>query len=94
MTNSAITLACAAIIAGAAITAPTSADARGGRVAAGIIGGLAAGALIAGAANAYGPRYGYGPYYYGAYAGPACHIRRERVWDGYGWHWRRVRVCY
>jgi len=93
MNNTAITLASAAVIAGAAITAPTAADARGGRVAAGIIGGLAAGALIAGAANAYAPYYGYGPYY-GAYAGPPCHIRRERVWDGYGWYWRRVRVCY
>jgi hypothetical protein len=60
-----------------------------------VIGGIAAGALIAGASRPY---YGYGPGYgyYGppAYAyGPGCWWRRERFWDGYGWRIRRVRVC-
>ena len=45
----------------------------------------------------YGPGYGYygapAPAYYGAY-GPGCTIQRQRVWDGYGWVIRRVRVCY
>jgi hypothetical protein len=65
-------------------------------VAAGVIGGLAAGALIAGASRpAYGYGYGPGPVYYGAPAyGPPCYWRRERIWDGYGWRLRRVRVCY
>lgn len=39
--------------------------------------------------------YGGGPYYaagpYAAYGG--CGWRRERVWVGYGWVIRRVRVC-
>ena len=98
-------VAAAAIVAAATILAPTSADARwrghrGGAVAAGVIGGLAAGALFAGAYGPYGYGYGYGPYYGGYYApayydyGPGCVIRRERVWDGYGWRIRRVRVCY
>jgi hypothetical protein len=59
-----------------------------------VIGGLAAGAIIAGAAGAYGPYYGPA-YGYPAYAyGPGCYIRRERFWDGWGWRWHRVRVCY
>ena len=69
----------------------------GGGVAAGVIGGIAAGAIIAGAGRGYygggyGPGYGYygGPSY--AY-GPPCYWQRQRVWDGYGWRIRRVRVC-
>lgn len=111
-------LAAAAVVATAAMTAPTPAEARwrgGGAVAAGIIGGIAVGALIAGATR---PGYGYGyyggpayypapvyygrpayypaPVYYGrpAYYRPACTWRRERIFDGYGWRIRRVRVCY
>jgi hypothetical protein len=61
-----------------------------------VIGGLALGALATGALAgpryyAPGPYYGYGPHY--AY-GPPCHWRRQRIWDGYGWIIRRVRVCY
>ena len=61
-----------------------------------MLGGLALGAIASGAYAApyyYGP----GPYYYGAgpaYYGPPCYWRRERIWDGYGWIVRRVRVCY
>lgn len=91
------TVLAAAALSGAMLLTPTQqAEARGGQVAAGIIGGLAAGALI-GAAAAHGPYYGYGPgYYYGpgpAYYGPHCWWHRERVWDGWGWRVRRVRVC-
>lgn len=88
---------------------PTSADARcdGCGVAAGVVGGLAAGAII-GSAIA-GPRaYEVPPPAYYApppprrvyvepeaeyYEGPACHIERQRFWDGYGWRHRRVEVC-
>jgi hypothetical protein len=107
MTKSLTTLAAAALIAGAALTAPSPADARGGRVAAGIIGGIAAGALIAGAAGAYGPypygyygsapAYAYGPYPAyapGPYYAPGCYLQRQRVWNGWTWVWQRVRVCY
>jgi hypothetical protein len=97
MNKTLTTLAAAAIVATAAITAPTQAEARnGGAIAAGVVGGLALGAIAAGAYG-YGPGYGYGyapaPAYYGAY-GPGCTIQRQRVWDGYGWVVRRVRVCY
>jgi hypothetical protein len=98
MTRKLTTLAAAGIMAAAAMASSTPADARNGRIAAGIIGGLAAGAIIGGAFGAPyygyygGPYYAYapGPYYYG---GP-CHWRRERVWTGWGWAFRRVRVCY
>jgi hypothetical protein len=80
------------------VATPQQAEARdrGGAVAAGIIGGLAAGAIIGGIASQNGYyghpgyyAYGPGPVYYGGY----CYWQRERVWDGWGWRTRRVRVC-
>lgn len=67
---------------------------HGGGIAAGVVGGLALGALAAGAANPYygHPGYGYGagPTYYG---GPSCYLTTRRVWDGYGYRRQRVEVC-
>jgi len=79
----------------ASVAAPQQVEARGGHIATGVIGGLAAGALIGAAANGY---YGPGPYYYGpgpayAYYDPGCYWSHQRVWTGYGWRWRRVQVC-
>lgn len=107
MKNPILAAAVAAALAAAAFT-PQPAEARGGRIAAGVLGGLAAGAIIGGAFGPryygpgygyYGPGYGYGGYapaYYGGYA-PAydggCYLRRERFWDGYAWRVRRVQVC-
>jgi hypothetical protein len=98
MSKTLTALATVATLAVASVAAPQPAEARGGRVAAGIIGGKAAGAIIGGiASNGYGYGYGYGPGYYGygapVYYGPRCYIARQRVWDGYGWRLRRVRVC-
>lgn len=85
-------LAVAATFALATIAAPQSAEARNGRNAAAIFGGLAAGALI-GAAIANGPYY-YGPRrHYRRYYGPDCWWERERYWNGYRWRSHRVRVC-
>ena len=77
MTKFLTVLAAGSALALVSVAAPTTAEARwrGGGVAAGVIGGIAAGAIIAGAASApyygpgyaYGPGYGYGPY---AYDGP------------------------
>jgi len=94
MTKTLTALVAAAAMAVAAVSVPGKAEARwrGGGVAAGVIGGIAAGALIAGAARPYyGPSYGY--YGYGPAYGPGCWWQRERFWDGYGWRIRRVRVC-
>ena len=96
ITKTLTALAAAATLTVAAVAMPQPAEARGGRIAAGIIGGLAAGAILGGIASQgyYGP--GYGPYYAAApgyYYGPRCYWHRERIWDGYGWTLRRVRVC-
>ena len=55
--------------------------------AAGVIGGMAAGALAAGA---YGPYYAPAPYPY-PYGG--CYFAPQQVWNGYQWVVRRVEVC-
>jgi hypothetical protein len=96
MTKALTVLAAVATIGVAAVAAPQPAQARGGALAAGIIGGLAAGAIIGSAVH--GPYYDYGPgYYYGPgpvyYDGPPCYISHRRYWDGRDWHVRRVRVC-
>ena len=50
MTKTLTAIAAAATLAVAAVATPQPAEARGGRIAAGIIGGLAAGAIIGAAA--------------------------------------------
>ncbi len=89
-----LAVAAAALLAATIATPqPAEAHCHGCGIAAGVIGGLAAGALIGSAVA--GPAY-YGPGYYyapGPYYGPACYWTRERFWDGYGWRVRRVRVC-
>jgi hypothetical protein len=101
MKRTAIALAAAALLAAAL---PSSADARchGCGVAAGVVGGLAAGAILGSAlANSRpAPVYVAPPppppppsrvYYEDE---PVCHVRHERVWvRGYGWRHRRVEIC-
>lgn len=87
-------LAAAGIIAVTAVAMPAPAQARNeGAVAAGVVGGLAVGAIIGStAANSYG----YAPpatVYYGSYPPYGCHWIRERVWTNYGPRWRTIRVC-
>jgi hypothetical protein len=101
MTARTMTVIAAAAVIAAALAVPTSAEARRGWwVPGAVVGGLAAGAIIAGSAGAYGPYYGPGyapaPVYSPGpgYYGPGCYIQRQRVWDGYGWVIRRARVCY
>ena len=89
----------------ATVALPNTADARcrGCAVGAGVIGGLAVGAII-GSAIANGqpryaepaPVYSRGPVYAiepEYVEGPVCHMERQRVWDGYSWRHRRVEVC-
>ncbi|MGI8525861.1 MAG: hypothetical protein ACR2K5_06700 [Pseudolabrys sp.] len=91
-----MTLAAAGALA-LAVTA-TSQPARagnGGAVAAGVVGGLAAGAIIGSQLNQR-PYYG-GPAYYQAPYEPvyrSCHIERQEVVDQWGRvRFRRIRVC-
>jgi hypothetical protein len=101
MKTTLIALAAAATVAGAAITAPSPANATcwGCYVGGGVIAGLVGGALIAGAAQPYGAYYGYGPSHYYAPApayygpGPGCYWANQRFWDGYAWRFQRVQVC-
>jgi hypothetical protein len=80
-------LATAATVAVAAVATPSAAEARHFGGPGFFFGGLAAGALIAGA---FAPRYyDYGPYY-GSYYGPYYSCWR-RYWNG--WRWVGYRVC-
>jgi hypothetical protein len=97
MTKTLFALVAAGTIAGATVAAPTSADAgcRGCGVAAGLVGGLAAGAII-GSAIANSPPPPPRVYYVEPQPlyGPVCHVQRRRVWiEGFGYRWRRVHVC-
>jgi hypothetical protein len=94
---------CGVLAASTMAVTAIPANAGGGRdFAAGLFGGLAAGAIIGSAGRPYygpPPAYYYdGPRYYGAYDGYGgyCHWERgRRYWDEYEGAWRRtrVRVC-
>jgi hypothetical protein len=86
-------LVAVATMAGSLVSVAPSARADGGRIAAGVAGGLIGGALIGGAIAASRPAPVYvatGRVYVEE---PACRWVRERFWDGYGWRFRRVQVC-
>ncbi len=88
-------LVAVATIAGSLVSVAPAARAGDGNVAAGVVGGLIGGALIGGAIANSRPAYG-GPVYVeeAPQPPPGCFWRRERFWDGYGWRFRPVRVCY
>jgi hypothetical protein len=108
MHKSLVGLAAAAALGLAAVAAPAPANAGcyGCAVGAGIIGGVAAGAIIGSAiANSPPPPPpGYYPppapvYYPGPGPGyaalaPGCYWAKRQVWiEGYGYRWRTVQVC-
>ena len=80
-----------ATVAGSLVSAIPAARADGGRIAAGVAGGLIGGAI---AASRPAPAYGYAPA--PVYVEePACRVVRQRVWDEYRgvWRSRPVQVC-
>jgi hypothetical protein len=103
MRNFAVFSAAALITIGALASTPSEARGRGGAVAAGLVGGLAAGALIGATANTYAaPVYGRPVYY----ARPAprrvvvvdeieeCRTVVRRRYNAFGdVVVRRVRIC-
>lgn len=105
MKRTIIALAAAAVVA-AALPSPTQAGCRGCAVGVGVIGGLAAGAIIGSAIANSGPRYYEPAPVYAApppppayveppdyVDDPVCHLERHQVWDGYAYRTRRVEVC-
>ena len=101
MHKSLVGLAAAAALGFAAVAAPAPANAGcyGCAVGAGIIGGVAAGAII-GSAIANSPPPPPAPVYYPApgpgYAelAPGCYWGKRQVWvEGYGYRWRTVQIC-
>ena len=96
MKNMIIALAAAGTLA-AALPPPAQANCNGCGVAAGVVGGLAAGAIVGSAIANSRPVYVEPAPVYVAppppYEGPICHIERQQVWDGYGYRTRRVQVC-
>ncbi|HEY6755664.1 MAG TPA: hypothetical protein VI077_13315 [Pseudolabrys sp.] len=103
MRNTIIALAAAGTLA-AALPSSAQAHCSGCGVAAGVVGGLAAGAIVGSAIAGSRPVYvepapvyvAPPPVYYAeppAYAGPVCHTERHRVWDGYAYRTRRVQIC-
>ena len=99
MRKALIVAAAAAFAVAGSLSEPAHADGRGGAVAAGVLGGLAVGAIVGAAASQ--PRY-YGPppaYYaepepvYIAPPAPSCYwTRGEPAWDGYRGMWVRPRI--
>jgi len=97
-----IALAAAGTLA-AALPSSAQANCNGCGVAAGVVGGLAAGAIVGSAiANSRAvyvepaPVYVAPPPVYAVpppYEGPICHVERQQVWDGYRYRTRRVQVC-
>jgi hypothetical protein len=101
--NMIFAIAAAAMVA-AALPSSAQAHCDGCGVAAGVVGGLAAGAIIGSAIANSQPRYvepapvsgapppGYAepPEYV---EGPVCHMERRQVWDGYGYRIQRMEVC-
>jgi hypothetical protein len=95
-------VAALAVLAIATFSNPSASQAGGGDVAAGLLGGFAAGAII-GAATAprpyyYGPPPAYAappPYAYPAPAyAPECYwTRGQPVWNGVAWVRPRMQVC-
>jgi hypothetical protein len=95
MRKIALTFAAVTLAAGPLLL-PAVARAENGQIAAGVVGGLIGGALLGGAIAAR-PAPPPPPVYYApepVYVDePVCRLVGERYWDGYGWQFRRVRVC-
>ena len=106
MKHTMIAFAAAALLA-AAVPNAAQADCHGCGVAAGVVGGLAAGAIIGGAiANSQPHYYEAAPVYEAppppprtyyvepADVGPDCHVVRRRIFvEGVGYRWSREEVC-
>ena len=88
-----VVVSCVVVMLAGPTPLVSAAKAENGQIAAGVVGGLIGGALLGGAiASRPAPPVYYqpAPVYVEE---PACRVVGERFWDGYGWQYRRVRVC-
>lgn|SRR5512138_82247 len=99
MKRTVMALAAAVMLTGSLAAFAPAAHAEGGRIAAGVAGGLIGGMLLGGAiANANQPPPPPPPGYYRAPPAyyvdePVCQVVPQQYWDGYMWRVRRVQVC-
>ena len=96
VSSKAMLSAAAALALAVAAMAPAQAeDGRNGAAALGVLGGIAAGAAIAGAVQQ--PRYAAPPpppvTVYEEEVEPVCRVVIRREYDGYGWRRVRTTVC-
>ena len=90
----------ALMISGSLLVLAPAAHADGGRITAGVAGGLIGGMLL-GSAIASPPVYAAPPPPPPVYYPPAriyldepeCRVARQQYWDGYGYRFRRIQVC-
>ena len=83
-----------ATIAGSLVSIAPPAKAHDG-LGVGLAAGLLGGAIVGGAIASSRPAYGGPVYVEGAPPPPrGCYWRHRRVWDGYEWVIRPVRICY
>ena len=81
-----------ATIAGSLVSPAKAGDG----VAAGLAAGLIGGAIVGGAIASSRPAYPAPVYVEPAPppVPPGCYWQQRRYWDGYGWAYQPVRVCY
>jgi hypothetical protein len=89
----AVSLALATIACQLVSAAPAKA---GDGVGVGLAAGLIGGAIVGGAIASSRPAYPAPVYVEPAPppVPPGCYWQRQRYWDGYGWTYQPVRVCY
>ena len=83
-----------ATIAGSLVSAAPALAGDG--VGVGLAAGLIGGAIVGGAIASTRPAYPAPVYVEPAPppVPPGCYWQRQRYWDGYGWVYQPVRVCY
>jgi hypothetical protein len=92
MKKTAAVFLAAATIAGLLPAQASARDGVGAGIAAGLIGGAIVGGAIASSRSVYPA-----PVYVEPAPPPmppGCYWQRQRYWDGYGWVYQPVRVCY
>ncbi|HWV40761.1 hypothetical protein [Pseudorhodoplanes sp.] len=83
-----------AIVVAAAAIGSTQADAGTWR-SRGLIGGMSAAEVLAWPDSPYHDYRYYAGYHVRPIGPPpGCVIRRQRVWNAYGWTWRKLRICH